>query len=312
MKIVKVSNDIIVKDNIVFGLGNFDGIHRGHRFLIDKVKEISTKNNYKSGILLFTEHTKDILNPKNPIPKLTNTNDKIDILSDLNIDYIFLINFESISNLTPNQFIYFLTNNLNCKGIVVGNDYRFGKKAMGDTKLLKQLCCENNIILNIIDTVKDKNINVKSTNIRNYINEGMITEANKLLGRNYFITGNVIHGEKRGRELGFPTANMINDYNYVLPKEGVYYTKTTIISKDSQKKYDSLSFIGNNITFNEFDKKIETFLFDFSNNIYGEKIRVEFIDFIRQNYKFNSKFELINQMNKDVDFVKNYNKNLHF
>ncbi|QQK07627.1 bifunctional riboflavin kinase/FAD synthetase [Miniphocaeibacter halophilus] len=312
MKIIKVSEDMIVKDNIVFGLGNFDGIHRGHRFLIERVKEISTNYKYKSGILLFTQHTKDILNPNNPTPKLTSTNDKIDILSKLNIDYVFLINFRTISNLLPSEFITLLINQLNCKGIVVGNDYRFGKKAAGDINLLKELCYENKIILNIIDTIKDKNINIKSTNIRKYINEGMIIEANKLLGRNYFITGNVIHGEKRGRELGFPTANMINDYNYVLPREGVYYTKTTIISKNSEKKYDSLSFIGNNITFNEFDKKIETFIFDFSHNIYGEIIRVEFIDFIRQNFKFNSKLELINQMNKDVEFVKNYNKNLHF
>ena len=312
MKIIDTSKEFKIENDIVIALGNFDGLHKGHMTLINTVLKESKNKNISSAIILFREHTRDILKPSNHLYKLTSNNDKINLLKNTNLEYIFIVDFHNIKNLKPEEFFNYLLNSLNCKGIVVGTDYRFGKNASGDIKLLEKLCNKNNITLKIVNTVKDGNIRVKSTIIRSYIREGQIVEANNFLGRNYFITGEVVHGEKRGRELGFPTANTLNNFNYVIPKEGVYYTKTTIISKDSEKKYDSLSFIGNNITFNEYDKKIETYIFDFADSIYGEIIKIEFIEFIRDNYRFNSKMELIEQMNNDVLFVEEYKKNLHF
>lgn len=312
MKIIDTSKEFKIENDTVIALGNFDGLHRGHMTLINTVLKESKSKNISSAIILFREHTRDILKPSNSLYKLTSNNDKIDLLKNTSLEYIFIVDFSHIKNLKPEEFFDYLLNGLNCKGIVVGTDYRFGINASGDIKLLEKLCNINDVTLKIVSTVKDGNINIKSTIIRSYIKEGQIVEANNFLGRNYFITGEVVHGEKRGRELGFPTANTLNDHNYVVPKEGVYYTRTTIISKDSEKKYDSLSFIGNNITFNEYDKKIETYMFDFADSIYGEIIKIEFIEFIRDNYRFNSKMELIEQMNNDVLFVDEYKKNLHF
>ncbi len=311
MKIIDASKEFKIEDDTVIALGNFDGLHKGHMTLINKVLEKSKCKNISSSIILFRDHTRDILKPNNGLYKLTSNNDKINLLKDTNLEYIFIVDFARIKNLKPEDFFNYLINILNCRGIVVGTDYRFGINASGDIKLLEKLCKSYNISLTIVNTVKDGNINVKSTIIRSYIKEGLIVEANNFLGRNYSITGEVVHGEKRGRELGFPTANTLNKFNYLIPKEGVYYTKTTIISRDSEKKYDSLSFIGNNITFNEYDKKIETYIFDFADSIYGEIIKIEFIEFIRDNYRFNSKIELIEQMNNDVLFAKEYKKNLH-
>ncbi|WP_099203191.1 bifunctional riboflavin kinase/FAD synthetase [Miniphocaeibacter massiliensis] len=312
MKIIDVNENFKIDKNTILALGNFDGIHKGHRFLIDNVRELAKKNNFYSGILLFNSHTLDSLHPELRLPKLTDIQDKIDIISDMNIDYVFLLDFKKISNFTPEEFIFLLKNEFNCKGVVVGSDYKFGKGAKGNILTLKDIAEKEDIFVKVIDDVTDNSVYVKSTVIREEIRNGNIKEANKLLSRNYFIKGIVVHGEKRGRELGYPTANIYNDFNYILPKEGVYYTKTTIISKDNNKQYDSLSFIGQNITFNEFEQKIETYLFDFAGYLYGDTIKIEFIDFIRNNEKFDSKESLILQMNKDVEFVKDYNNNLHF
>ncbi len=310
MKIIDASKEFKLIESTVLALGNFDGIHKGHRFLINKVKGISSTNNISSGILLFNNHTLDSLHPETRVAKLTDLNDKLGLISKIGIDFVFIIDFDSISNFSPVEFITFLESKFNCRGIVIGSDYKFGKGAKGNVLTLEKLAKEKEILVEIIDDVTDNSVYVKSTVIREKIRSGNIAEANKLLDRRYFIKGIVVHGEKRGRELGFPTANIYNDFNYVLPEDGVYYTKTTVISKDSTKTYDSLSFIGQNITFNEFDKKIETYIFGFSGYLYGQTIKVEFIEFIRGNEKFNSKEELINQMNKDVEFVENYNNNL--
>lgn len=312
MKIINNINNIVLDDNTVIALGNFDGIHKGHKELIVQVNKMSKQINAKSAILLFNEHTKDILYPNETMAKLTTLEDKLEILENFKLDYVFIIDFKAIYKLSPEKFIAFLVEKFNCKGIVVGNDYRFGNKAIGDINILKKLSIQYDITLNIVNTVKSKETSVKSTIIRRYISNGNILKANLLLGRKYFIKGTVIHGEKRGRILGFPTVNILNEYNYVLPKEGVYYSNITILDDCDNKVYSSLSFIGNNLTFNEYDKKIETYIFNFSKYIYGKKIKIEFIDYIRGNKKFNSSEELIDQMNNDVEYVKKYNNNLLF
>lgn len=312
MKIIDNIENYKINDKTVIALGNFDGIHKGHMELIHKVKNISENSDLKSGVLLFNEHTKNILNPNKGISKLTTLEDKLDILKELDLDYVFIVDFKSIFQLNPEEFIKLLLNRLNSHGIVVGKDYRFGNKAIGDIVLLEKLCMDNDIVLNIVDTVKDNDTIVKSTIIRRYISNGDIFKANKLLGRKYSIKGTVIHGEKRGRELGFPTVNIVNQHNYILPKEGVYYSNISILDDEDSRIYESLSFVGTNLTFNEYEKKIETYIFDFSRFIYGKEVKIEFIDFIRGNKRFDSREGLITQMNEDVKFVENYNKNLHF
>lgn len=296
--IIDLDNEIkgICKENCIV-LGNFDGFHIGHKELVKKMLDISKNKNLNPSILLFKEHTKSSLD-KDEFKYLTTLNDKIEICKQLGLDNIFIINFDNIKTLSPIEFLDFLKDKLNIKGIVVGDDYTFGNFAKGDISLMKEYCDQNQIVLNTISQVKIKNNIIKSTNIRILIEEGKVEDAAVLLGRPYKINGIVNHGFKRGRKLGFPTANISIERGYILPKEGVYLTKTIT---EKNEVYNSLSFVGKNITFNEEELKIETYILDFSDDLYGKEISIEFMNFIRDNKKFDDPKDLVNQIKIDIE-----------
>lgn len=296
--IIDLDNEIkgICKENCIV-LGNFDGFHIGHKELVKKMLDISKNKNLNPSILLFKEHTKSSLD-KDEFKYLTTLNDKIEICKQLGLDIIFIINFNNIKTLSPIEFLDFLKDKLNIKGIVVGDDYTFGNFAKGDILLMKEYCEQNQIVLNTISQVKIKNNIIKSTNIRILIEEGKVEDAAVLLGRPYKINGIVNHGFKRGRKLGFPTANISIERGYILPKEGVYLTKTIT---EKNEVYNSLSFVGKNITFNEEELKIETYILDFSDDLYGKEISIEFMNFIRDNKKFDDPKDLVNQIKIDIE-----------
>ena len=296
--IIDLDNEIkgICKENCIV-LGNFDGFHIGHKELVKKMLDISKNKNLNPSILLFKEHTKSSLD-KDEFKYLTTLNDKIEICKQLGLDNIFIINFDNIKTLSPIEFLDFLKDKLNIKGIIVGDDYTFGNFAKGDILLMKEYCEQNQIVLNTISQVKIKNNIIKSTNIRILIEEGKVEDAAVLLGRPYKINGIVNHGFKRGRKLGFPTANISIERGYILPKEGVYLTKTIT---EKNEVYNSLSFVGKNITFNEEELKIETYILDFSDDLYGKEISIEFMNFIRDNKKFDDPKDLVNQIKIDIE-----------
>lgn len=294
----------IDKDNCIV-LGNFDGFHIGHQELIKKLLEVSESKKLNPSILLFKEHTKSALD-KDEFKYLTKLDDKIDICKHLGLDNIFIINFDNIKSLTPIEFLNFLKDKLNVKGIIVGDDYKFGEFAKGDIQFMKEYCYKNKILFNTITQVKLEGNIIKSTNIRSLIEDGKVEEAAIFLGRLYKINGIVNHGFKRGRKLGFPTANISIDRKYILPKEGVYLTKTIT---DDKKEYNSLSFVGKNITFNEEELKIETYILDFSGDLYGKEIYIEFMNFIRSNKKFDDPKDLVNQINMDIEKSRKLLKN---
>lgn len=296
--IIDLDNEIkgICKENCIV-LGNFDGFHIGHKELVKKMLDISKNKNLNPSILLFKEHTKSSLD-KDEFKYLTTLNDKIEICKQLGLDIIFIINFNNIKTLSPIEFLDFLKDKLNIKGIIVGDDYTFGNFAKGDILLMKEYCEQNQIVLNTISQVKIKNNIIKSTNIRILIEEGKVEDAAVLLGRPYKINGIVNHGFKRGRKLGFPTANISIERGYILPKEGVYLTKTIT---EKNEVYNSLSFVGKNITFNEEELKIETYILDFSDDLYGKEISIEFMNFIRDNKKFDDPKDLVNQIKIDIE-----------
>ncbi|WP_237036330.1 bifunctional riboflavin kinase/FAD synthetase [Mediannikoviicoccus vaginalis] len=294
----------IDKDNCIV-LGNFDGFHIGHQELIKKLLEVSESKKLNPSILLFKEHTKSALD-KDEFKYLTKLDDKIDICKQFGLDNIFIINFDNIKSLTPIEFLNFLKDKLNVKGIIVGDDYTFGEFAKGDIQFMKEYCYKNKILFNTITQVKLEGNIIKSTNIRSLIEDGKVEEAAIFLGRPYKINGIVNHGFKRGRKLGFPTANISIERGYILPKEGVYLTKTIT---DDKKEYNSLSFVGKNITFNEEELKIETYILDFSGDLYGKEIYIEFMNFIRSNKKFDDPKDLVNQINMDIEKSRKLLKN---
>ncbi|MDU5148822.1 bifunctional riboflavin kinase/FAD synthetase [uncultured Anaerococcus sp.] len=307
IKIYDLNIDLPDLERKAVSLGNFDGVHLGHQKLMKNNLEISKKYDLEPAVLLFKENTK--LRLKQEKEYMTSLEDKIEILASMGIETFCLIDFdEKFMNLSPREFISEIINKkLNASYVICGKDYRFGKKASGDIETLAKFEERYDYKTSVVDFEKeDRDNKISSNHIRDIIREGNIKKANRLLGRNYKIKGRVVDGMKRGRTLNFPTANLDLSFNYVLPVDGVYLTKVNV----DNEFYYGLTNIGTNPTFENADRKIETYILDFDKNIYGKDISIEFIDFFRYDIKFDSKEALIDQMNSDKAKARNYIENI--
>lgn len=293
-------------DDIVVALGNFDGFHRGHQKLISELNNVKLEKGYKSAVFLFENHTKDLIFHQNA-SRIMSFEDKLNKLESFKIDYVFSIEFsERIKNLSPKEFLDFLTINLNIKHIVVGEDYKFSKNREGNTDFIRSYMKEKCLSCTIIDKLRYNNIEISSTKIIEYIKSGKIELANDLLGYNFSIKGKVTQGFQRGRNLGYPTANLEISFNYVMVKEGVYFTKTIV----DKNEYFSFSSVGHNPTFDNKKSTIESHIFDFHEDIYRKDIELCFLKRLRDNIKFNSVEELIEQLKKDEIRCRELIKNI--
>lgn len=305
MKIIDLNKDKY-KYNTAIVLGNFDGIHMGHQYLIENLVKEADKEELEPSILLFKNHTKTTINhSENKIQLLTSNEQKLRILEEMGIKIVYTILFnEDIMKLSAEEFVReILVKKLNVKLVNVGFDYRFGHKAMGDSDYLKELGNKYDFRTNIINPIYIDGEIVSSTKIRNLIKTGEIKKANEFLGRPYSLIGNVIKGDQRGRKMGYPTANIQLSNNCVIPKIGVYESITLI----DNKEFKSLTNIGYNPTFNGKKLKIENYIIDFNDNIYGKSLEIKFIDFLREDIKFNTVEELINKIREDIEHIKNKN-----
>lgn len=282
-------------------LGNFDGVHKGHQKLMKENIKISKAKNLMPSVLLFKENTKNILNGEREY--LTSLEDKIEILKNLGIECFCLLEFsDKFKDLSPYEFIEeILYKKLNTKYVIVGDNYRFGKMAKGDIKTLKKYAEDFAYKTKVVDFELDEGKIINSTDIRQMVREGKIEKANKDLGHPFKMQGKVIKGAQRGRLLNFPTANLKPSFKYVTAKSGVYFTRVNI----DRDFYYALTDIGTNPTFENKKMKIETYIMDFSKDIYGKNISIEFLEYLRPDYKFNSPEELIAQMEKDKKTGRN-------
>lgn len=299
MKILNINSKIKITDDITLTIGNFDGLHKGHMELINIVKSYKDT---KSAALTFDPHPKKLF-LKDTFKTLYNIDGKIKLFEETKIDYLFIAPFTNdFSKLSVNDFINLLKS-INVKRLVLGSDFKFGYKASGNINDLKP-----HFEVNEIKVLKDKDNNIMSTSyIKDELLKGNIIKTNELLGYNYHVYGSVEHGNKVGRTLGFPTAN-INYDNVFLPKSGVYFTQIKI----DNKLYNSITNIGYNPTVNESKtKKLETYILNFNKNIYNEEVVLYFYERIREEIKFKSVQELIDAMEKDekvaLNLIKKYN-----
>lgn len=276
-------------------LGNFDGIHKGHQKLMKRNVEISRSQNLVSSVLLFKENSKKTLRDEKEY--LTSIDDKIEILSDLGIDTFCILDFnEKFRSLSPKDFISkILYDKLNTKYVIIGEDYKFGKDALGNRKTLKKYEAYYSYKTEVVDFELNGGEKISSRTIRELIKKGQIEKANKYLNRYYKIRGEVVHGHQRGRTLNFPTANLKTNFSYIIPADGVYLTRIKVLDE----YHYALSNIGSNPTFENDIRNIETYILDFDKDIYEENISIEFLEFFRSDIKFNSKEELIEQMESD-------------
>ena len=296
MKIYQDFNqkEFIESDIEVTCIGAFDGLHKGHLELIKKTKDVN--NNFQ--IVTFSEIPKIYFN--NDLKPLLDNEKRINIFRKFKPTNLIYLKFNEINKLSSEEFLNVLKDNLKTKKIVVGKDFKFGKNRSGDVNNIINYFGKENVILfpdYLIDNEK-----VSSTKIREYLDLGNIEKANKLLGRNYELSGLVVKGLKLGSKIGFPTANLKLHYDLYLPKFGVYGISCNI----DNKSYEGILNIG--ITPTVIDRikpKIEAHIFDFDKNIYNQHLDIQINQFIRDEIKFKSIDELIKQINIDISTVKN-------
>ena len=251
-------------------LGSFDGLHIGHLSLINKVKELAKDNEGKSMVFTFKNHPRTVIMAENNLDLLMTNREKIDILLNENVDILALKTFDKeVMKMDPEEFIKWLCNDYSIRGIVVGFNFRFGYKNLGDIDLLNELKEKYNYELYVMEPYIYEGDVVSSTRIRKEILNGNVAIANKMLSRPYTINGNVVHGKKLGRQIGFPTANINLTADKLIPKVGVYYTNVEV----NGKIYKGITSIGNNPTVNGKELTIETYILDFDQYLYDEEIK---------------------------------------
>ena len=293
-----------MKKSKVVLIGNFDGIHLGHQKLISKAKKIAEQKKQKLVLVTFNPHPREIINNIEMDLILPYKEKKL-LLKNYGVDKIDEIKFTNkLSKLSAEEFAKeYIYKAHNPSDIVIGKNFKFGHKARGDAKLLKDSLSKK-VKVHSIDIKRLDSLVISSSEIKKLISKGNIDKVNKLLGRNYHISGKVIHGEKRGRLIGFPTTNLSTEWNF-LPKKGVYVSKVVI----SDKSYQSITNIGVRPTFNANSLQIESHIFDFNKNVYGKKIKIYFLARIRSEKKFETVEKLIENITKDVNFGRKYFKN---
>ncbi|MDC3146694.1 bifunctional riboflavin kinase/FAD synthetase [Alphaproteobacteria bacterium] len=304
MKYLSNSFDQInIDEKLCLTIGNFDGIHKGHREIIKNLIQQTKKSNLKSAILSFTPHPKIYFNKQKNF-MINSQSKKKEILKDLGLDYLIDLNFnDKFTQLSHNEFEdKILLEKLNSKRILIGKDFQYGNQRKGNIDTLKIFCEKNKIELEEIGLIlNDHNSNkISSSAIRENLKSGKFELANKDLERNFSVAGKVIKGDQRGRTIGIPTANLEYPLNTITIPYGVYAVETLI----EGNTYFGIVNFGIRPTFNKDKPIVEAYLFDFDNDIYGKNIEILFHKQIRQEKKFNDIKELLNQINIDIAEAK--------
>lgn len=289
--------------NTCVTLGKFDGLHLGHQLLFEQLKK-EKKTGYQSVMFTFDYHPSNLFSEKE-LALIYTEEEKRYLLEKSFLDVFISYPFtDKTASIEPEEFIEkVLIEKLDAKIIVVGDDFRFGKKRRGDVKLLQQLSTRYNYQVKVFEKRKMDNKIISSTLIRTELAKGNIEYANELLGSPYSIIGEVQHGREIGRTIGMPTVNLIPSKHKLLPPNGVYAS----ITKFDNKMYQGITNIGYKPTVGgEARRGVETYLFQFNNQIYGKKIQVELCTYERAEQKFDSLEELKTRIEKDVKFGRRY------
>jgi riboflavin kinase / FMN adenylyltransferase len=310
MKIYHGIDDFTRLDYAVVTSGTFDGVHVGHQKILNRLREIAQKNGGETVVITFWPHPRLVLHPEDDSLKLLNTfEEKTELLKEQGIQHLVRIPFtKEFSNLTSEEFIVkILIETIGTKKLVIGYDHRFGKNREGSFEQLKLNASRYGFEVEEIPRQDIDHIGVSSTKIRQALEGGDIETATHLLGMRYRLTGRVVKGDKLGRLLGFPTANIEVDTKYKLvPSDGIY----AVTVKHEHSTFQGMLYIGNRPTINGSKRNIEVNIFDFEEEIYGESLTIYFHKLIRGDIKFNDLEELKQQLHKDkisaIEVLKGY------
>ncbi|CQR47652.1 Riboflavin biosynthesis protein RibF [Paraliobacillus sp. PM-2] len=297
----------IKQEEAVAAIGFFDGIHKGHQKVIKEAQVLAKQQNRKSAVITFSPHPSVVLNNnKQDVHYLTPLSEKQSILADMGIDLLYIIAFDhTLSQLSPKAFIDHFIIGLNIKHLVTGFDFTYGHKGKGNIHTLAADaagCFE----ITVIDKLENENEKVSSTRIRELLVQGNVEKVTELMDRPLTTSGTVIEGEKRGRTIGYPTANIDPDQAYAIPKAAVYGVKVWV----KEHCVYGMANIGYKPTFHDKNESsqltVEVHLFDFNQAIYGEQVKIEWRVFIREEQKFTGIDALINQLKQDEQRIRQF------
>ena len=297
MKIIHgLTSDNIDKGSVLT-LGMFDGVHIAHRQILSECVYTAKENGQKSLCLTYHPHPMNVFKKKNDFEVLTTLEEKLSFIEECGVDATIIINFtEDFSFVSAEDFLSDVKDKLNPYEIIVGYRTTFGNRRQGNAETLRKFGEKNDILTRIITHISKGVVTVSSSEIRNLLKRGEVEKANSLLGYKYNFSGTVIEGDKRGRTLGFKTANIeVNDKQKLIPMYGVYSADVLI----NGEKYKSVLNIGTRPTFDR-DFSIETHILDFDRDIYNSDITIYITDFLRNIVRFSSKEELIKQIKEDI------------
>lgn len=303
MKVIEVTHPIqpeqLINEDVAMAFGFFDGMHKGHLKVFETLNERAEAHNLKKAVMTFDPHPSVVLNPKRKrTTYLTPLTDKLEMIEQQNIDYCIVINFSSrFADVTAEDFVQNYIINNHVKEVVAGFDFTYGKFGKGNMTVLKEMDDFNTTIVGKQEIEAEK---ISTTAICQALQEGHLQKANNELGYLYRLKGTVVQGEKRGRTIGFPTANVQPSDDYVLPKKGVYAVSMAIGAE--KRLYRGVANVGVKPTFHDPSKAeivIEVNIFDFDENIYGERVIVYWHHYLRPEVKFDGIDPLVEQMNED-------------
>lgn len=304
MKIYHHIDEFTPVKNAVVTIGTFDGVHLGHRKIIARIKELADATGGETVILTFFPHPRMILHPEDESLKLINTIDeKAQLLEQLGVDHLIITPFSrDFSNQTAEEYIRdVLVKQIGTKTIVIGYDHRFGKDRQGGLQDLLRLAPAYGFEVVEIPEQDVNDVAISSTRIRTALLDNDIYIANECLGYPFFITGKVIRGDQLGRELGYPTANLMIEEQYkLIPANGIFAVKVQV----NNSEHTGMAYIGHRPTVNGMTRNIEVNIFDFDADIYNQQLRMEFLHFVRGDIKFSSLEALTVQLAKDKEDVQ--------
>ncbi|MXY47537.1 MAG: bifunctional riboflavin kinase/FAD synthetase [Chloroflexi bacterium] len=285
------------KDSVLT-IGVFDGVHLGHQSLITKVIAEARAQNAAAGVLTFRNHPDSVLNPNFQPQYITSIEERIRLIEELGADFVVPVSFDKeVARLRARKFAELLRSKLRMRGLVVGPDFAMGYKREGDVDTLTTIGAELGFSVSAVDLLSEGGVAVHSTSIRRALVDGSVANAAKKLGRNFAIIGTVVTGDRRGRTLGFPTANIEVRPHMAIPGNGIYATRAFV----NGERYMAATSIGTRPTFDGKGRTIEAYLLGFDSNLYNMELRLEFVQRLRDELKFDSVDALLEQMELDVE-----------
>ncbi len=306
MKIFNSLEEISNIEPTVVALGNFDGVHRGHQQIIDRTVKSAQAAGLKSAVFTFANHTSTLLKDLPQVKNIMYPEEKAAIIEKLGIDYLFNIPFtQEILQMPPEKFIDdILVGAFKIKEAYCGFNYRFGHKAAGNPEVLMHEGLKKGFGIHVQEPFMIDDVVVSSTYIRGLIQDGKMEECAKFMGRMYSIGGEVVVGNRLGRTIGFPTSNIMIDESMATPPNGVYITYCNY----EGRKYPSITNVGVKPTIGNYQKNVETHIFNFNKELYGKHIKVEFIKKTRDEQKFDNVEDLSKQIKSDCIMAKAYHR----